>query len=72
MHFTLCRSWRVTHRVNAAVRAISEEALAELSSLGADGAGDDDSSEGENADHFGGCGKSQRDSRRLRSRVDLD
>lgn len=54
------------------MRAVSEEALAELGSLGADSAGDDDSSEGENLDHFGGCEKSQRDSRRLWSRVDLD
>lgn len=71
MHFTLFRSWRVAHRVNAAVRAITEEALAELGSLSADGAGDEHSSEGEDADHLSGCEKSQRGSRRLWSRVDL-
>lgn len=54
------------------MRAITEEALAELGGLSADGAGDDDSGEGENADHFGGCEKSRGGSRRVWSRVDLD
>jgi hypothetical protein len=47
------------------VRAISEEALAELGSLSGDGAGDQHSGDREDADHFGGCGKSEVGSRRL-------
>ena len=42
------RSWWITHRVNAAVRAIREVALAKLGSLGSDG-GDEHSGEREDA-----------------------
>lgn len=35
------------------MRAVVEEALAELGSLGSDGAGNQQGGEGENANHFG-------------------
>ena len=45
--------------------AILEEALAVLGSLRSDGASDQHSGEGEDADHFSGCRKYQVGSRRL-------
>jgi hypothetical protein len=42
---------RGQYRVDAAVRAVLEEALAKLGSLGGEGAGEDKSNDGQNAGH---------------------
>lgn len=52
------------------MRVILEEALAPLGSLGGDGAGHQQSGEGEDADHFSGCEESRRGGRRLKSGMD--
>jgi hypothetical protein len=51
---------RKTYRVDATVRAVLEEALAELGSLGREGAGEEECNDGKNAGHGGSGGGSSR------------